>query len=439
MNKINHTIILSIIRRGLRNSLFILCTLFMLCSHAETDNVLMWQMPSSGINFPVYVFKDNKQSAYLYSSSQQSILGKYHSTTTATYDLYYQSGNTKWNSCKLILKSGSISPHTTCPGAVINPPVTTSNVYTVAFGSTAWPASVAPVYMPSYGSRSITFKNDTAYDKIRIGQVCTKSKNPNNSKCKNNQNRWEVAKGDTRVFQYDATYKGGLTGLISTAFTVTAYKKAGTWVETGGYGAGQTPYATKVEMTALPVDNKTENGTAFLVPQGNTNFDISVVDGYNISAKAYPIGGSYCTYTVPPENSNVLGVGYYDSSTVLASIEDSEALCTSSSQLPVNYAGPDTPWDLAQTDSADNYKGCLSPCTYTKVNGKSSQNKFCCTGSYGTPTSCNQAKGVIGANTSTYVKNLDSNHATHVYRFAYDDAIGDFACPPQTSIAVIFE
>ena len=435
------TMIFSAHFRVLRNTLFILCTLFPGYSQAETENVLMWQMPDSGIKFPVYVLKNAHQSVYLYSPSQQSILGEYDkNTTTATYDLYYESNNTQWHSCKLSLKSGGIdSKTTTCPGAVINKPLPKSNVYTITVASTAWPStSIKPVpNLPFYSDRNITFKNNTAYDKIRIGQVCTKSKNPNNSKCKNSQKRWEIAKGDTQVFQFDTVYDKNLTGLISTAFTVTAYKQAGKWIETGGYGVAQTPYATKIELSALPID---ENNVSFPVPQGNTNFDISVVDGYNISAKAYPIGGGYCTYTVPPENSNILGAGYYDKNNSLASISTSETLCDNSSQLPKNYSGKIPEWNLTKKTKTGMYEGCLSPCTYAKLDNNSSQDKFCCTGSsYGTPSKCDQAKGLIGANTSTYVTNLDSNYSTHVYRFAYDDAIGDFACPPDTSIAVIFE
>lgn len=411
-------------------------------SLVQADNYAMWQIPSSGVQFPIYVLKNGQQAEYLYSTSQQSILGTIDKHTSAHYSLYYQSSKTQWNSCNFSLKNGAIdTSKTNCPGAVINAPAKNANVYTIAFGATSWPTTnQKPAYItPIYSGRSLVFKNNTTYDAIRIGQVCTTSKNPHNTECQNNQNRWELNKGDTQVFHYDSTYQGGLTGLNSTAFTVTAYKQNGNWIETGGYGKNGTPYATKVEMTALPVPQASGVAGNFPVPQGNTNFDISAVDGYNISAKAHPLGGSYCTYTVPPENSNILGAGYYDETTPIASITSDKQLCGISSQLPKGYSGPETAWDLIQKDSSGNYQGCLSPCTYAKTNGKSTKDMFCCTNSYGTPGSCDQHKGQLGANNSSYVTNLNNNHAIHVYRFAYDDAIGDFACPAHTSIAVAFE
>ncbi|MCC9623124.1 hypothetical protein LPB41_15640 [Thalassospira sp. MA62] len=55
-----------------------------------------------------------------------------------------------------------------------------------------------------------------------------------------------------------------------------------------------------------------------------------------------------------------------------------------------------------------------------------------------TSGSCDQAEGTVGANNSTYVTNLAHPASTHVYRFAYDDAIGDFACPAQTDFTIVF-
>lgn len=427
-------------------------------SSANPTNYLMWQLPST-VNFPVYVYKGGAQSDYLYGQTQQAFLGSYPSGSDGTYTLYYQPANSSsssatnssiantWASCVLALTSGAVdNSNTTCPGVVINNPVTGSNVYTVAFGASAWPVNSVPVSPTNqdYGKRKITFKNNSAYAAIQIGQVCTKSVNPNNPNCKNTQNLAQITKGSSFDFYVDnkaAEKKYFPAGLNSYAFTVTAYQKTATsnWVNTGGYNAGGTPYATKIELTSQPVI--TTQGAQF--PQGATNFDVSAVDGYNISVKAYPAKATYCTYTVPPENSNILGAGYYSEKNSLGELAISENLCLKSSQLPASNGSSQqsssvSAWDLTVKNNANEFQGCMSPCTYAKANKSSGQDMFCCAGSYNTPATCDQAEGQLGANNSTYVTNLTPPVSNRVYRFAYDDAIGDFACPAETDFIIEF-
>ena len=408
------------------------------------ENYLMWQMPASGVSFPIYVYSNGAQVGYLYGTTQQAFAGAYDpQSTTASYQLYYQNGGV-WYSCSIALANGSLnSSATTCPGAVINSPVNTSNVYTIALGATAWPSAATSPVNPvntDYGKRRITFINDTKYSMIQIGEHCTVSVNPNNPNCVNKENLFQIQKGKSKILTIDNAKKEGANfpaGLNSAAFTVTAYKnKAGKIVKTGGYGAGENPYATKIESTSLPVN--TSNGIQ--TPTGATNFDVSAVDGYNFNVIAYPESPTYCTYTVPPENSNVLGAGLYSKDKPLAQLTGLLAsLCKNSSQLPTT-TGADA-WNLTVSNGGE-FQGCMSPCTYATKNsgvGSPTANQFCCAGSFGgSPEACDQPAGTLGANNSTYVTNLQPPVSTHVYRFAYDDAIGDFACPAETNFVIKF-
>lgn len=410
-------------------------------SPAAPAQFLMWQMPTSGVSFPVYVYRDKEQTDYLYGSAQQSFLGGYDANTAGTWSLYYRKAR-KWYGCKLVLSAGTIDEKkTTCPGAVLNAPTTTSNVYTIAFGANPWPSSTKPPVTPvntDYGKRGIVFFNNTQYASIRIGMHCTVSANPSNPACTNKADLLEVKKGQRVVFQVDDKSAEGRAypaGLMSYGFSMTAYQNAkGEWVSSGGYGENQ-PYATKIELSSLSVRT---NATGQQFPSGATNFDISAVDGYNVSVKAYPSIPTYCTYTVPPESSNVLGAGLYSQSAPLASITATAQVCRASSQLPgKSRRGA---WNLLVADKAGEFQGCMSPCSYASATfgAQSAQAaRYCCTGAFGTAASCDQPAGKPGANTSTYVQNLGSA-TKNVYRFAYDDAIGDFACPAQTSFVVEF-
>ncbi|USD23376.1 hypothetical protein MJO52_09630 [Microbulbifer variabilis] len=412
-------------------------------SLAGAKNYLMWQLPTN-VSYPVYVYSGGVQIDYLYSSTQQAFLGEYNASLKGTYKLYYKNKKNEWISCTFAMKNGKVnSKSTSCPGAVINNPVSNSNVYAVAFGAQVWPGKSAPSKpaITNYGNRKITFKNQTKYPKIQVGMICTKKVNPKNNNCKNTQNLFEIDKGSSKVFSVDVKSGGGskfLAGLKSSAFTMTAYQICPNsqceWVNTGGYGNGKNPYATKIEYTSLSVKINKDNEQ---IPKGATNFDVSAVDGYNISVIAYPAAPAYCTYTIPPENSNILGAGYYDSSNPLGVLRIDESVCKASSQLPTKNDGK--PWDLTLLSKKNNFKGCMSPCTYARIKSNNEVDLFCCTGDYSSPTSCDQSPGKIGANNSTYVKNLKAPTSKHVYRYAFDDAIGDFACPAETDFVIVFK
>lgn len=424
-------------------------------AEAQTKQYLMWQMPSTPISYPIYVYNSSgTQVGFIPANTLQEFVGEYQpGVTTESYTLYYQDSKSTWHSCVAALVNGSVGP-STCPGLTLNKPVPTSNVWTIGPGAIAWPAAKTPPVNPTqtnYNARTITFKNDTDYQYIQIGESCSTSGNTPDT-CQTTLDLAKIAKGES--FQLPAVNKDGLN---SAAFYITGYCTGSTadecvkdgkkveknWVSTGGYGPGEVPYATKIEPTILPVTNN--------VPNGASNIDISAVDGYNFGVVLYPEtsqGGAYCTYTVPPENSNVLGAGYYDESAPLAKVmptdgmQSLENLCKNSSQLPVGYDGKDKPWNLVKLDSNNNFQGCMSPCTYATIHygtGSKNANRFCCAGTYSSPATCDVAPGDVGANTSTYTTNvLSSPEFQNVYPFAYGDAGSDYACPPETNFVVKF-
>lgn len=456
--------------------LALLCVLINSTGLAATTSqkYLMWQMPGTGVSLPVYVYSGGKQVAYIPSDSLQVFVGPYATgKTNGNYQLYYQSGTT-WYGCSVVLKAGSIdNKKTTCAGAVINPPTSqsnaTSNVYTVGLAAAPWAALTAGPKAPTptdYSNRTLTFTNNTQYAVIQIGESCNPANATNSApSCQNSPIIATIPQGTSY------TVNVGLQGLNSAAFYMSSYctgdaTSCGTpptvaqcsstptptppanWVCTGGYFPGQVPYATKIEPTILAVTNG--------VPNGASNVDVSAVDGYSIGVKFYPASPAYCTFTVPPENSNVLGAGYYSAKTPLAQLAPSSStalasMCAASSQLPEKMKPSPkkrklpTAWNLAKVSASGQFAGCMSPCTYATANlgsGGITQNtvdQFCCTGSYNTPGTCDVPPGSIGANTSSYNSKIQSSpQFKNVYGFAYGDAGSDYACPAETNFVVEF-
>jgi hypothetical protein len=432
-----------------------------------TPQYLMWQIPQgSAIQFPVYVFDGNTQVSYIPSAPAQVFAGpgSYNpSTTTRTYSLYYQNAGT-WYGCDMVIQSGQIVLGQSCSGAEIKPPINrngaVSNVWYIGPGATAFPAQNPPVtpVAPDYTNRAITFTNKTSYPIIQIGRsYCGIFPAPGQKCPKANRhatvNYQQIAKNASYT-----TPAIGAAGLNSSAFYVTALCTSVSgggacthWVDTGGYGPGQQPYATKIEPTFLPVNNG--------IPNGANNIDVSAVDGFNIGVKLYPTISNnklssdiYCTYTVPPENSTVLGAGIYDSDSPLAKITPTssnalETLCKQSSQLPSDYTGPDQKWDLTLLSPQKIFEGCRSPCSYATLHksdpgvGAETVNKFCCINDYHNSqcTSPNNQEPSVLASKSTYTTNiLNSSEFYHVYPFAFGDAGSDYACPAETSYTVEF-
>ncbi|MBY0573363.1 MAG: hypothetical protein K2P84_06745 [Undibacterium sp.] len=466
-----------------RLSLGLLFTLFTsLYANAGVQNYLMWQLPSTGISFPVYVYSAGTQVGFIPSNTLQVFIGPYVPPATSksgkslgtsgNYTLYYQNGST-WYSCSLVLQNGGVATSTTCTGAVINSPASQngaqSNVYTTAMAAIAWPTAASAPSNPvqtSYSNRTISFQNNTQYPMIQIGESCNVANATNSApSCQNTAIVATITRGTPYVVSV------GVQGLNSSAFYMSSFCTAKTvaacgtpptvtqcssapnppspptgWVCTGGYFAGQNAYATKIEPTILAV-----NGG---VPVGASNVDVSAVDGYSVGVKFYPASPAYCTFTVPPENSNVLGAGFYSKATPLAQItagstSSLQNMCLASSQLPIPVSRKSgRAWKLSIM--AGNYfAGCMSPCTYATSNlGKNGitqddVNTFCCQGNKNTPATCDVGPTKMGANTSTYNTNIQNssrfqNNFQNVYGFAYGDAGSDYACPPETNFVVEF-
>jgi len=433
-----------------------LLSLFFAATAAATQDYLMWQLPTATISFPVYVYTGGSQVGYIPSSSLQVFVGSYvPGSTSGSYDLYYQDGEGNWHTCALVLASGGISSKTTtCPGAVINPPLSNngaqSNVYTVAVGAVAWPQAAAAPANPikaNYSRRTISLVNHTKYPLIQVGESCSTSDQAN---CQTTPIIAAIGKDRPHVIT------AGVDGLISAAFYLSSYCTASSvaacgqpptaascasqppanWVCTGGYFVGQQAYATKIETTILTVTGG--------VPSGASNIDVSAVDGYNAGVRIYPSSSTYCTFTVPPEGSGVLGAGYYSAANPLAQIvprsgDSLAALCAKSSQLPGPPKKGQTAWPLAKTSSAGAFEGCVSPCTYADSNATAEAPLFCCSGSYSTAATCTMPAGQMGANTSTYNVNIvKSPQFRNVYGYAFGDAADDFGCPPEANFVVEF-
>lgn len=454
--------------RILRIVVSVILTSVFFATAASADslqNYLLWQLPSSGVSFPVsfpvYVYQNGAQVAYIPSAGSQVFAGAYtKGTTTETYTLYQETKG-RWQSCTVALSLGMIDlKTTTCPGAVIHiPNSATSNVSTLALGVGPWEnTSTAPPNpeQPDYSSRTITFINNTAYPVIQIGESCNTSSAP---PCQTSPIIATIFKNSPHILKVKRA------GLISAGFYLSSYCTAQTasecgtppnagqcssansppknWVCTGGYfGGNPPPYATKIEVT-IPNANDSSKGSA-------SNIDVSAVDGFNSAVNLYPSSPTICTYTVPPEGSKILGAGLYSSGAPLASMWPLPHgfaladLCEGSSQLPPGYSSPiQEPWKLSVL-SGTTFQGCQSPCTYISIRYPPQPQKpinpevalYCCPDT--TSKMCIQPKkDQLGPNTSTYNTTVTSQFR-NVYGFAYGDAGSDYSCPPQTDFVVEF-
>lgn len=439
-------------------------------TQAQTS-YLMLNFPTT-VTFPVYIYQQQatgvlNQITYLAGSSQNLFLSAYDPTSTSgNYVFYYADSASKsgYVYCTLSLSNGQIASSTNqCPGITSNSitqfPVVSANggaefiqpnAYALNVGQGTW--ADAPTAPPSpqatdYNQpRTFTFVNNTQYKAIRIGMACTTANNSHNPNCQNVSDLFAsefpngLPQGQPAVFTIDnkTAEKGNYpAGLDSAAFYVSAFQNSnGAWVNTGGYEANpesKHPYATKMELTWQGIKADPNKGPLKWVQ--NTNLDVSAVDGYNFGVILYPAFPSYCLSTIGGESTNAMGVNIYSQQNPIAQLlpqnnESLSALCSSSSQLPTNGSG--TAWNLSLLSSNGDFKGCYNPCSYAVANGlpQTTIDQYCCTGSDATWQSCKVA------GTSSYVTNMNPPISTGIYRFAYDDATGDFGCPGMTNYVV---
>lgn len=244
---------------------------------------IMWSLPASVISYPVYVYEADYpvvhhsslvQVGYVSSSAAQSFLGSYPSGVKGKiFSLYYATGGGSYATCNVVFNNDADATlntsATTCPGAVINPPkASSSNVYTLALGATAFPSTGTPTLptIPQYANRGIVFKNSTLYFKIRVQGTCADL-----PACSSGYSGllWNGAGSSTTT--QTASISVGNNALTSAAFYVTAFctgandtqcpndLSGANWVVTGGYNADNAgyAYATKIEFTFLGVSGTT--------------------------------------------------------------------------------------------------------------------------------------------------------------------------------------
>ncbi|MCX7125703.1 MAG: hypothetical protein NTU49_08190 [Gammaproteobacteria bacterium] len=412
--------------------------------------------------FPVYLYQQQangtlNQLAYIAGSSQLVYLGSYDATTSGNYQLYYSNSASPsgYDYCTISIAAGKVvSSINQCPGlgaptAITALPETIydrslyvqPNVYTLGLAAQAW--SRAPLAPPTpqptnyKQARTMTFVNNTQYQAIKIDEGCTVSANPNNPNCKN-ATLFTIPQGKSKVFTVDDPAQEGESfpaGLISSSFYVSAYEDShGKWVETGGYGFLQTAYATLMEATWQGFSND-PNGSGIRWIQED-NIDASTVDGYNFGVRIYPQFPTYCKATIGGKNTNAEGDDLYSEQNPITQLvpqnnESLQDLCNSSSQLQSGQKSG--AWSLAKLSKSGDFQGCYSPCQYATINHLPSADEYCCHGAFGGWQSCDAAGF---ANNSSYVTNMNPPISQGVYRFAYDDATGDFGCPDMTNYVV---
>ncbi|KAI0029292.1 Osmotin thaumatin-like protein [Vararia minispora EC-137] len=138
---------------------------------------------------------------------------------------------------------------------------------------------------------------------------------------------------------------------------------------TGGTGV---PPATVAEFT--------------LVPSGNDNYDVSIVDGFNVPVQVTPTAG--CP----------------------------EASC------PVDL-NTNCPASLQKKDSAGNVVGCLSDCQTALLTLHPANSPACCSGAFSTPATCPSS----GVPDYAYFK--DACPDSYVYAFDESSGTALWTCP----------
>ena len=403
------------------------------------NNYLQLSTPQAGVSYPIYVYSgpsgSMKQIGFIPNSASPAILGEYTEGMGAIYSLYYENSG-MWYGCTLTIQNGQLvsSGSQPCVGGVLNPPAI-NNIYGLGVGALAFPESSAapsPAPVNPYNNpplRTITFKNSTGYQSITISEQCTAANNPNLPSptpkhqlgCPSNSPIATVDANNSVTFQIPNV------GLNSANFYVSGYQPQSGNAVTTDVGS-----ALLFEGTWSPVPYPGNEVTS--------NLDVSAVNGFNIGVSAYPETPAYCTYTIP-NSSGISEIGYYDSIKPMASLALAnnltlQELCTQSSQT-VTIDGTQVVLNLLQQDSDGNFQSCLNPCTYV-TNQQLNQNiinTYCCINAYNTPATCNAQNP--GASNSLFTTNL-TKYTHAIYAYAYDDQVGDHACPGLTNFVVDF-
>ncbi|KAI4236233.1 MAG: hypothetical protein LQ349_002660 [Xanthoria aureola] len=242
--------------------------------------------------------------------------------------------------------------------------------------------------------------------------------------------------GERRDLTVSADWQGRVWGRTNCSFNAagTAPLSSGTGVACSTGDCGGTVNCRGTGVIPVTLAEFTLSSSS-----GQTFYDISLVDGYNI-----PMGIIALKSDVPPNLTNAICIG--TASLLAAANSGIGRDFGTSSQYPIpleNSASWDEvqgwcPWDLQQSPPKkpgdgvypypdDNIKRpyfnpCYSACA------KYGRASDCCTGSYNSPTVCKPS--------------LYSQHAKEVcpdaYSFAFDDQTSTFIIPEGPGFEVVF-
>ncbi|KKY20913.1 putative thaumatin family protein [Phaeomoniella chlamydospora] len=252
------------------------------------------------------------------------------------------------------------------------------------------------------------------------------------------------AGGSTRKQTVSADWQGRIWGRTNCSFnddgTTPANGIAGKACTTGDCGGTVVCQGTG-EVPATLAEFTLESGS------GQTYYDISLVDGYNIPLGIISLLGTSGNSTltdIPPNLTNPMCVG--TASQLSAQGNDSATEFGTNSTYPIPLAQGITfdevqewcPWPLQQDPPSkpgdgvypypdDNIKRpffdpCLSACA------KWGKAEYCCTGSHDSPSKCQPSEY------STQAKKV----CPDAYSYAYDDQTSTFIIPSGGGFEVVF-
>lgn len=378
-----------------------------------------------------------------------------------TYELYTKTGDSKaalWGSCKITIptnaKPGPVLPsESNCTGAVVQdtstPSVTMISFSGAGFTSLTDKYPNSPNKKVTVQPRTLTFINNSKYNKICINTEGNYADDPATNKC--------TLAGDV-ILTKGVPYVVPVPplGAISGAAAVTGfYESPGDWENTGKYvnpknSQVEPIYATKMEWTMFPTALYSPAQEKHLTTPittnhsiGMTNIDVSAVDGFNFPVTLTTDNGAICAST--DYNSD----GSVNPSKFIYTPAEGQLAQVPNKNMPIH--------DLCPTASGyavkngNKFLGCLSECSYQIINNPDGDKSInaewaCCSkgSKYATSPECTQALSPYKLQSGNngyhkdlaYVTNI-SNNANHVFSWAYDDVQGDYSCDPNASFTFV--
>ncbi|MCJ1293653.1 hypothetical protein MMC34_005208 [Xylographa carneopallida] len=257
-----------------------------------------------------------------------------------------------------------------------------------------------------------------------------------------------LAAGDTRELTVGADWQGRVWGRTNCSFNADGSGPSNTGGNNGGGSACVTGDCNGV-VDCVVTGNTPVSLAEFTLasPTGQTYYDISLVDGYNIPigiVALYTSSGNSSLTDIPPNLTNPVCIG--TAALLAAQGDTSDATLGSNSSYPIPLDQSQTtsdvqgwcPWDLQLSPPTkpgdgvypypdDNiqrplFNPCYSACA--KYNDPSD----CCTGSYDDPSVCKP---------SLYSQDAKAV-CPDAYSYAFDDQTSTFIIPSGGGFQVIF-